>query len=457
MKSPPDQEIVKWTLKEIPLKELKDHPKNPRQIGKEQFERLGNLINKFGMIDKPIVNQDMTLIGGHQRVRYLKKIKDKTVECWVADRQLSDADIDELCIGLNLHQGTWDYDVMANQWEPLDLLKYGFTEEQLLGATKEAETELVNHGKMKEEFGYTPFSVFDTRTSDWQQRRRYWLEKVGIKDLAGRKDDLMNMASAWLLQKGKAAPKDKLAEGTSSFDPMLAEIIYSWFVPINGTILDPFAGGVTRGCVAAALGYKYTGVDIRQEQIDSNLTSFTAINEGLDEKIEQPNWICGDSKNIGTLAEGAFEFIFSCPPYGDLETYSDLPGDISNMPYSEFRETYFEIIGKCCSKLTNNSFACFVVGEIRDKKGNYQNFVGDTINAFLAAGLQYYNEAILINSVGTLPVRCGKPFEASRKLGKHHQNILIFVKGCPKKASTKIGTVKFNMPPEEEATLLGGE
>lgn len=132
-------EKVQWVLKELPIKSLKDHPKNPRQIGKDQFERLGNLINKFGLIDKPIINQDMTIIGGHQRIKYFKKQKAKTVECWLADRLLSQEDIDELCIGLNLHQGNWDWDIMANQWEPLDLLNYGFTEEQLLGESKEAE------------------------------------------------------------------------------------------------------------------------------------------------------------------------------------------------------------------------------------------------------------------------------------------------------------------------------
>jgi DNA modification methylase len=132
-------QIVNWTLQEIPLKDLKNHPKNPRQIGKEQFQRLGNLINKFGLIDKPIVNHDYTIIGGHQRVKYFKSQKAKKVECWVADRQLSDEEIDELCIGLNLHQGTWDYDIMANQWDPIDLLKYGLTEKQLLGDSTEAE------------------------------------------------------------------------------------------------------------------------------------------------------------------------------------------------------------------------------------------------------------------------------------------------------------------------------
>ena len=133
------QNRVQWTLQEIPITHLKEHSKNPRQIGKEQFERLGILINKFGLIDKPIVNHDMMIIGGHQRIRYLKKQKVKTVQCWVADRQLSEDEIDELCIGLNLHQGSWDWDILANEWEPLDLLKYGFSEAQLLGTCKEAE------------------------------------------------------------------------------------------------------------------------------------------------------------------------------------------------------------------------------------------------------------------------------------------------------------------------------
>jgi ParB-like chromosome segregation protein Spo0J len=131
--------MITWTLKSISIKDLKNSPKNPRQIGKEQFERMGNLIDKFGLIDKPVVNQDMTLIGGHQRIRFLKKKKVKTVECWVADEQILDDDIDELCIGLNLHQGNWDWDILANQFDALDLLKYGFSEEQLLGACKDTE------------------------------------------------------------------------------------------------------------------------------------------------------------------------------------------------------------------------------------------------------------------------------------------------------------------------------
>ncbi|HMG15005.1 MAG TPA: ParB N-terminal domain-containing protein, partial [Saprospiraceae bacterium] len=125
--------MFNWHLEILPIKDLKEHSKNPRQITKDQFQHLKGLIAKFGLIDKPIVNKDWTIIGGHQRIKVLKKMKAKTVECWVPDDQLEQEDIDHLCIGLNLNQGSFDYDILANQWDACDLLKWGFTEEQLLG------------------------------------------------------------------------------------------------------------------------------------------------------------------------------------------------------------------------------------------------------------------------------------------------------------------------------------
>jgi len=130
---------IEWKLEPVLIKLLKENPKNPRQINKDVVNRLGEFIDKFGLIDKPIINQDNTIIGGHQRIRLLKNKKVKTVECWVPSRMLEENEIAEMCIGLNLHQGQWDFDILANEWEPLDLLAYGFTEEQLLGSCKEAE------------------------------------------------------------------------------------------------------------------------------------------------------------------------------------------------------------------------------------------------------------------------------------------------------------------------------
>lgn len=103
------------------------------------MKHLEELIDKYGLIDKPIVNKDYGIIGGHQRIKILKKKRATRVECWIPDVQLEQEDIDRLCIGLNLNQGSWDYDLLADSWEPLDLIQWGFTEEQLLGTTKEVE------------------------------------------------------------------------------------------------------------------------------------------------------------------------------------------------------------------------------------------------------------------------------------------------------------------------------
>jgi len=123
------------------------------------------------------------------------------------------------------------------------------------------------------------------------------------------------------------------------------------------------------------------------------------------------------------------DFIFSCPPYGDLERYSDDPADLSTMEYHTFIAAYKRIIFRCAKVLKPGAMACFVVGDFRDKKtGYYRGFVADTIKAFQECGLELYNDAILITSVGSLPIRVGKQFESGRKLGKTHQNILVFKK-----------------------------
>ena len=217
------------------------------------------------------------------------------------------------------------------------------------------------------------------------------------------------------------------------------EIAYRWFVPQGGRVIYPFSGGSVRGLVASMLGLQYIGCDLRAEQVEANNHQLDVVPDGM----PAPVWICGDSVHIDEHFNGVeADFIFSCPPYADLEVYSDNPLDISSMDYPAFREAYFEIIKKTCSLLRDNRFAAFVVGEVRGKDGNYYNFVGDTIKAFMDAGLNYYNEAILVTAVGTLPIRSGRAFSVSRKLGKTHQNILVFVKGCPRKAVEACGLVE---------------
>lgn len=226
---------------------------------------------------------------------------------------------------------------------------------------------------------------------------------------------------------------DETGTGTSIFDPVVCELAYRWFCPRGGMVLDPFAGGSVRGIVAGVLGYQYTGFELRPGQVAANIPQAAAI-------CPQANvqWHCGDSAALLPAWQGQADFLFSCPPYGNLEVYSDAPDDLSAMADDDFDAAYTAIIAAAAAKLTPDAFACFVVGNYRTKRGMYRDLCGLTVRAFEAAGLGYYNEAILVTAVGSLPVRVGRQFKAGRKLGKTHQNILVFVKGCPKKATARI-------------------
>ena len=243
--------------------------------------------------------------------------------------------------------------------------------------------------------------------------------------------------TGWMNEKGLSGGcsdgDQAVASGTSIFDPVLTELCYKWFCPPAGQILDPFAGGSVRGIVASVLGFQYQGHELRGEQVAANSAQGLQICPA-----NAPVWVCGDSLTTIPAWQGSADFVFSCPPYGDLEVYSDMPEDLSALAHDDFLVAYRAIIAASVAKLKPDRFACFVVGDYRCKKGFYRNFVGETVAAFEAAGARFYNEAILVTAVGSLPIRITKQFKSGRKLGKTHQNILVFCKGDPKKATQAI-------------------
>ncbi len=132
---------MQWHIENRKIKDLKDYSKNPRKLTHEQAAHLQVSLEKFGLIDKPIINTDNTIIGGHQRVRLLKKMRHKEVECYVPEQQLTEKELEELNIRLNKNTGEWDWECLGNEWEPLDLLSYGFDEQEIFGKSDQNEEE----------------------------------------------------------------------------------------------------------------------------------------------------------------------------------------------------------------------------------------------------------------------------------------------------------------------------
>jgi DNA modification methylase len=106
------------------LSELKPAPYNPRQSTAKQEKHLKASLEKFGVVEPIIYNkQTGYIVGGHFRVRELKKLGYKEIECVIVD--LNQEDERELNIRLNANTGEWDWDILANEWDAESLEEWG--------------------------------------------------------------------------------------------------------------------------------------------------------------------------------------------------------------------------------------------------------------------------------------------------------------------------------------------
>jgi ParB-like chromosome segregation protein Spo0J len=120
-----DEKLI-WKIETRKLKDLREHPKNPRKLSKNQHDHLTRSLEKFGVAEKPIINIDGMIIGGHQRLKVLKKLGYKEIECWVPSEKMDEKQCDELNIRLN-RGGSFDFDELANSYDIADLLDWGFS------------------------------------------------------------------------------------------------------------------------------------------------------------------------------------------------------------------------------------------------------------------------------------------------------------------------------------------
>jgi DNA modification methylase len=106
------------------ISDLIPAPYNPRQSTAKQEQHLKESLEKFGLVEPIIFNkQTGYIVGGHFRVRELKKLGIKEIECVIVD--LNEADEKELNIRLNANTGSWDWDTLANDWDVVDLEAWG--------------------------------------------------------------------------------------------------------------------------------------------------------------------------------------------------------------------------------------------------------------------------------------------------------------------------------------------
>lgn len=398
---------------------IKLNENNPRFIRDSKFDKLVKSVKEFPeMLEiRPIVvNSDMVVLGGNMRLAACKEAKLKEVPVIIAD-DLTAEQQKEFIIKDNASFGEWDIDDLANNWELEQLEDWGLDIDfSVLDDEEENDEEQKEeaHRKLSLDFVVPPFTILDSRQGYWNDRKRYW--KQLINDNGESRENTLA---------GNGNIMSNMNNGVSILDPVLAEIAVRWFALPNSKIFDCFAGDSVFGYVASYLNNNFTGIELRKEQAELNNQRVEAFDSF---------YINDDGQNVAKHIEpNSQDMLFSCPPYFDLEVYSDLENDASNQKeYSDFLKILDNAFKDAIQCLKDDRFAVIVVGDVRDAKtGYYYRFVDDIKNIFTTHGMGLYNEMVFVEPLGTLPQRVRK-WMKHRKIGKCHQNVLVFYKGNTK-------------------------
>jgi DNA modification methylase len=131
----------------IKLSTIKSNPNNPRVIKDDKFAKLVNSIKEFPkmMELRPmVVNSDMVVLGGNMRLKALKEAGYKEVpDEWVKSAEsLTEEEQRRFIIADNVGFGEHDWDMLANEWDAVELEAWGldipsFETEEVLEAQED--------------------------------------------------------------------------------------------------------------------------------------------------------------------------------------------------------------------------------------------------------------------------------------------------------------------------------
>ena len=117
---------ITWKIEKRKLKDLKPHPKNPREFTQKGMKDLENSINSIGFMQPININQDCTILSGHGRALKLKEMGETEVDVYVPDRMLTPKQEEEVLVRANANTaGKWDWDLLANNFELEEINEWG--------------------------------------------------------------------------------------------------------------------------------------------------------------------------------------------------------------------------------------------------------------------------------------------------------------------------------------------
>ena len=170
---------------ELSIQDLVPYENNPRN-NIEAVEYVANSIEKFGFKVPIVVDTNNVIVAGHTRYMASKKLGLETVPCIVAD-DLTEEQIKAFRLADNKVSeiATWDDELLAIELSDIvdiDMGDFGF---ELNGLDDDFESQEYEKVDLKSRYLEVPTSVLNTRTKEWQDRKKAWVAK-GIDSGSGR-------------------------------------------------------------------------------------------------------------------------------------------------------------------------------------------------------------------------------------------------------------------------------
>jgi DNA modification methylase len=126
------QQQLSWTTEKRVVDQLLAHKKSPRTISREQAQRLKESIEKLNLVEIPAIDQDGTILAGHQRIKALQLLGrgKESIDVRVPNRKLTEEEAERYLIGSNAIHGEWDFELLKGFQMDL-LIDLGFDQKAL--------------------------------------------------------------------------------------------------------------------------------------------------------------------------------------------------------------------------------------------------------------------------------------------------------------------------------------
>ena len=461
-------------VQSIPVKDLIPDPNNARAHESDSIASIAASLERFGQ-RKPIVVRNNVVIAGNGTLAAARQLGWERIDAVLADDMDQNTAIAyAIADNRTAEKSTWDEESLRGMMRKLTSEDSELAGASGFGSLSELSDAIKAGSRRKkrkkpqeqslvDEFVLPPFTVLDSRQAYWTKRRAAW-RSMGLSAVGDDPGDPVSphqyipgyytklesgMTEEEILREYEETtdPADRDTVKAKIFDPVLAEACLSWFSGPGDRVVDPFLGDGVRGCVSGLLGRDFVGFDLQQPSIEHLSGQFEAVSEAhaASQNVTStyewpdpvaPKAVLGDSEKLLEVYKSQFDFGFWCPPPPNYRGATDKMG-LGTMK-TGYISTYASILQRFTESLKPGGIAVVVIAEPRAKTGEQSGLISETVREMLDLGMELFNEAVVINHIGSGAIRAGRDFRRGRKLTRTHQTLLTFSKGYWRDAVSRL-------------------